>query len=213
LFYNAHTVFFKTTYFPITEKTMSSNNFRRLGGISLILSGMLTISTFFTLTPTGGLTPVGFILDVISYIFLIPGFLVLSRQYKSVAPAIGPAAIILCIAGFVVFGLLGPLVPAWENMAGLIGVLGLVLPIMLFGISFYRYPELGMPRILGMVGILTGIMGIVNVAAILSDGGDWQNAGNTAMETIIFITYAVLIILGVVWCIWTGLLLLSPKSE
>jgi hypothetical protein len=192
---------------------MSSNNFRRLGGISLIVSGMLTISTFFALTPTGDLTPVGFILDVISYIFLLPGFLVLSRQYKSVAPAIGPAAIILCIVGFVVFGLLGPLVPVWENMAGLIGVLGLVLPIMLFGISFYRYPELGMPRILGMTGILTGIMGIVNVAAILSDGGDWQNAGNTAMETIIFITYAVLIILGVVWCIWTGLLLLSPKSQ
>jgi hypothetical protein len=192
---------------------MSSKNFYRLGGISLIFSGLLTISTFFNLTSNGDLTPVGFILDVISYIFLVPGFLVLSSQYKSVTPAFGPAAIILCVIGFVVFGLLGPLVPAWENIAGLIGVFGLVLPIMLFGIAFYRYPELGMPRILGTTGILAGITGIVNVAAILSGGGDWENTGSAGLETLIFITYSALIILSLIWCIWTGWLLLSPKSD
>jgi hypothetical protein len=195
------------------EKIMSSNHFYRLGGIALILSGILTISTFFTLTPSGDLTPPGFILDVLGYIFLVPGLFVLHKQYKTVAPLSGQAAIILCILGTVVFGFLGPLVPAWENLAGLIGVLGLVLPIMLFGISFYRHPELGMPRILGITGILTGIMGIVNVITVLAGGGDWKNVGNIGLEGLIFISYAVLIILGLIWCIWTGLLLLSSKAD
>ncbi len=192
---------------------MSSNNFHHLGGIALIASGILTISTFFALTPNGDLTPLGFILDLLSYILLVPGFLVLYSRYKAVAATSSLAAVILCIIGFVVFGLLGPLVPTWENIAGLIGVLGLVLPIMLFGISFYRNPPLGMPLSLGMVGILTGIVGIVNVTAILAGGGDWKNAGHAGLEDLIFISYSVLIILSLVWCIWTGLLLLSSKSD
>jgi hypothetical protein len=195
------------------EKNMSSNTFHRMGGMALILSGILTVSTFFTLTPNGDLTPLGFILDLLSYVLLLPGFLALYDRYKAVASAASLAAVILGILGLVVFGLLGPLVPAWENIAGLIGVFGLVLPIMLFGISFYRNPQLGMPRILGTVGILSGIMGIVNVTAILEGGGDWKNTGSISLAILIFITYAALIILSLVWCLWAGFILLERKSN
>jgi len=191
---------------------MSSNNFRFLGGMALILSGMFTISTFFALTPDGDLTPLGFILDLLSYILLVPGFLVLHDRYKAVAPISSLAAVLLGIAGLVIFGLLGPLVPSWETIAGWIGVLGLGLPIMLFGISFYRNPTLGMPRLLGIISILTGIMAVLNVTAILTGGGDWKNTGNAILASLILVSYSALLILSAIWCIWAGWALLSQKS-
>jgi hypothetical protein len=194
-------------------ETMSSDTFHRTGGIALILSGILTISTFFTLRPSGDLTPTGFILDMLSFILLVPGLFVLYGHYKTIAPVSSLAALILSIVGIVVYGVLGPLVPAWENSAGLIGVLGLALPIMLFGISCYRHPQFGLPRMAGMIGILTGLMGVVNVSSILAGGGDWKNAGNASLQTLILVSYATLLLLSTVWCLWTGWVLLSAKSD
>ena len=192
---------------------MSSNNFYRLGSIALILSGVFTFSTFFNFKPDGDLTPLGFILDMISFVLLLPGFLVLYDLYKGVAPTSSLVAVIAGITGVVVYGLAGQLLPAWEEIAGLIGVLGLVLPMLLFGISSYKNPQLGIPRIVGILGILAGVAGIINVVTILASGGDWQNLNSSLVENIVFITYALPILLSVVWPIWIGLIFLSKKQK
>jgi hypothetical protein len=155
----------------------------------------------------------GFILDMVSFVLLIPGFLALYDIYKAMAPTSSLAAVLIGIVGVLIFGVVGPLVPAWENSAGLIGVLGLVLPLLLFGISMYKNPQLGIPRVLGIIGIVAGIAGIVNVATILGSGGDWQNVNSELIENIILITYAIPILLSVVWPIWVGLILIRRKSS
>ncbi len=192
---------------------MPSNTFYRMGAIALILSGVFTFSTFFNFTPNGDLTPLGFILDMISFVLLVPGFLVLYDIYKGIAPTSSLAAVLIGIAGILIYGVAGPLVPAWESIAGLIGVLGLVLPLLLFGISMYKHPQLGIPRVLGVIGIVAGLAGIINVATILVSGGDWQNVNSAVVENIVFITYAIPILLSVVWPIWIGLILLRRKSS
>lgn len=192
---------------------MSSKPFYRMGGIALILSGVFTFSTFFNMTSDGDLTPIGFILDMISFVLLLPGFFILYDLYKGVAPTSSLVAVIAGITGVVVYGLVGQMVASLEQIAGLIGVLGLVLPMLLFGISSYKNPQLGIPRVLGIIGILAGIAGIINVVTILASGGDWQNVNSELIEYVVLVTYAIPILLSVIWPIWVGILLLRRKPN
>jgi len=186
----------------------------QLVGISLIISTVFTISTFFLLTPDGDLTKLGLLLDILSYAFLIPGFFVLYALYKSAFPSLSITAMIIGITGTLIYAIANPFFDNLKIASGLIGVIGLVIPIMLFGICAYRMPQFGMPRTLGIVGILTGIFGIINLLAIFAGGGNWKSPNdNSFLASIIFISYSALIILSLVWSTWTGIILLSSKTK
>jgi len=87
-----------------------------------------------------------------------------------------------------------------------------MMPSLLFGILIARQPQAGMPRALGILGVVAGVFGIVRYVLLTLGGGDWMNLNNTALQPIIFFSYIGWIFLSVVWLIWSGVLLLRRRA-
>ncbi len=87
-----------------------------------------------------------------------------------------------------------------------------MLPSLLFGILIARQAQSGMPRALGILGIVAGVFGIVRYALITLKYGDWTHLNNPALQPIIFFSYIGWIFLSVVWLIWAGVLLLRRRA-
>ncbi len=64
-----------------------------------------------------------------------------------------------------------------------------MMPSLLFGILIARQPQAGMPRALGILGVVAGVFGIVRYVLLTLGGGDWMNLNNTALQPIIFFSY------------------------
>lgn len=87
-----------------------------------------------------------------------------------------------------------------------------MIPSLLFGILIVQQPQSGLPRTLGILGIVAGVLGIVRYTFLALGGGDWTNLSNPALQPIIFFSYIGWIILGVIWLIWTGIVFLRHKA-
>jgi hypothetical protein len=79
------------------------------------------------------------------------------------------------------------------------------MPILLFGILMYRNAQLGMPRILGAIGIFSTVLWIIHLIdkfiSIIDISG------------LTFITTPLSFYLLLAWLVWTGVILLSGKLQ
>lgn len=87
-----------------------------------------------------------------------------------------------------------------------------MVPALLFGIVIVQQPQSGMPRALGILGIVSGILGAVRYLVLTLGGGDWTNLNNPALQPVIFMSYMAWVVLGVIWMIWVGILLLRHRA-
>ena len=192
---------------------MKTNLFR-LGGIAAFLSIALIVADTVI---TGVISPANVplssrLLNSAAALILIPMLYALYVIHRDQAPTLGRVAwfeYLGAVALYVICLLALNLRPlALYNFAF---TAVNMIPSLLFGILIARQPQSGMPRALGILGIVAGILGIVRYILVTLGGGDWTNLSNPALQPIIFFSYIGWIFLSVIWLIWAGILLLRRR--
>lgn len=192
---------------------MKTNLFR-LGGIAAFLSIALIVADTVI---TGVISPANVplssrLLNSAVALILIPMLYALYVIHRDQAPTLGRVAwfeYLGAVALYVICLLALNLRPlALYNFAF---TAVNMIPSLLFGILIARQPQSGMPRALGILGIVAGILGIVRYILVTLGGGDWTNLSNPALQPIIFFSYIGWIFLSVIWLIWAGILLLRRR--
>ncbi len=169
---------------------MSTRNLYRIVGVAAILSALIDFKDYFLSDPD----TLGTKFDYYTYL-ANNGFLVLIAiafyfLYNRRAKGLSIIAITLSALGFIM-----PLVSIQipDNIFTWVFAAEHVIPILIFGILAYRYHQLGMPRVLGIIGILYAIVQIIyyilyNISPNLNIGIVDYFPG----------------LLDLVWLIWTG---------
>ena len=192
---------------------MKTNLFR-LGGIAAFLSIALIVADTVI---TGVISPANVplssrLLNSAATLILIPMLYALYVIHRDQAPTLGRVAwfeYLGAVALYVICLLALNLRPlALYNFAF---TAVNMIPSLLFGILMARQPQSGMPRALGILGIVAGILGIVRYILVTLGGGDWTNLSNPTLQPIIFFSYIGWIFLSVIWLIWAGILLLRRR--
>ena len=194
---------------------MSRYTILRLGGLGTFLGIVLIlVDTIVTGVTSPASVPISSrVLNSAAAIAFIPLFYALYFIYRDKAPMLsqvawfeGLGATILYVITLLVLSL-RPLM--LYNFA--FTAVNMV-PSLLYGILMFQQPQLGMPRTLGILGMIAGILGIVRYVLLTLGGGDWTNLSNLSLQPIIFISYVSWIAISVVWLIWTGILLLRCRA-
>ncbi len=193
---------------------MSNQSLYRLGGIAAFVSiALIVADTAITGVVSPANVPLSSrLLNSAVALVLVPMFYALYVILLDHAPAFAriawfeiPGATILFVVSLLVLNL-RPL--ALYNFA--FAAVNM-LPSLLFGIPIVQRPQSGLPRALGILGIVAGVLGIVRYIFLTLGGGDWTNLGNPALQPVIFFSYIGWTLLGVVWLIWGGIHLLRRR--
>ena len=187
----------------------------RLGGISAFLSiALILVDTIVTGVVSPANVPLSSrLLNSAAALILVPMLYALYVIHRDQAPTLGRVAWFEYLGAVVLYVIcllalnLRPL--ALYNFA--FAAVNMI-PSLLFGILMARQPQSGMPRGLGILGIVAGILGIVRYILVTLGGGDWTDLSNPALQPIIFFSYIGWIFLSVIWLIWTGILLLRRHA-
>ncbi|NOH02655.1 MAG: hypothetical protein HND47_12205 [Chloroflexi bacterium] len=178
---------------------MSSNNLFRYGGIPAIASAVLYVLALGTGFATGGApSAVGMALTVVSILSFLVVVYALYVAHRSEGP--GMSLIAMLAAGG---GTLGGLFLDPTKITPLFGVVALVygIGVTLFGWLAHRSPK--MPRGMGIVVIVTGVLSLI-LAAVAFAGGSVEIFG--LLNLVLTVPY-------VVWLIWLGRhWLISPSA-
>lgn len=177
---------------------MSSRNLYRIGGIAALMSVLLALIDIFITVDVDGM---GTKFDYYSYRLdnLLLALLAWSlyHLYGLVERKLSLTALILSIVRVAI-----PLIKFPSGTFSMVWIPVSLIPILLFGILAYRYPQLGMPRILAVIGISYPIIQVI-FYVLYSSFSD-LNLG--------FIDNLPLV-LNLAWLIWTGIILLSGKLQ
>lgn len=193
---------------------MNTNLFR-LGGIAAFLSiALIVVDTVITGVVSPANVPLSSrLLNSAAALILIPMLYALYVIYRDQAPTLGWVAwfeYLGAVALYVICLLALNLRPlALYNFA--FAAVNM-LPSLLFGMLMVQQPQSGMPRGLGILGIVAGVFGIVRYVLLTLGGGDWTNLSNPALQPVIFFSYIGWVLLGIIWLIWTGVLLLRRRT-
>jgi len=194
---------------------MSKQSVYRYGGIATFVSiALIIVDTVVTGVVSPANIPLSSrLLNSAAAIALIPMFYALYLILRDDAPAFGRVAWLEYVSAAILFVIsmlvlnLRPL--ALYNFAFF--AVNMV-PALLFGIIMVQQPQSGMPRALGVLGIVSGILGAVRYVVLTLGGGDWTNLNNPALQPVIFMSYIAWVVLGLIWLIWTGILLLRRRA-
>lgn len=182
-----------------------TNNLSRLGGIAAILGILLSIA--YTINPVF----LGFgALAFAVFIFA------LYRIFSSESAGLSLAGAVVGIAGAALLAFL-TLTSQFQTTQsnatqGMAMWATFFFPPLVFGYLAYRHPGAGMPRTLGLIGLLGGVFGLLNAIFSLIGGGDWMNPNNPALSPFIMGTYLIGMVLMLVWLAWTVILLMRRKD-
>jgi hypothetical protein len=194
---------------------MSNQSVYRLGGIATFVSlALIIVDAAFTGVVSPADVPLSSrLLNSAAALILVPMLYALYAIHRDQAPTLGRAvwfeylgAVVLYVTCLLVLNL-RPL--ALYNFAF---TAVNMIPSLLFGILIARQPRSGMPRPLGILGVVAGVFGIVRYVLLTLGGGDWTNLNNPALQPFIFFSYIGWIFLSVVWLIWVGVLLLRRRA-
>ncbi len=89
-------------------------------------------------------------------------------------------------------------------------VLAFMLPALLAGLA--ARGKAGFPSVLPIIGIIGGVLGIVNAIVNISGGGDYTNLPSPTLTLLSNLTYYSATLLVLVWLVWGGVLLLRSKA-
>jgi hypothetical protein len=177
---------------------MSPKNLYRIGGIAAILSVLLALIDIFITVDVNGM---GTKFDYYSYrldnILLALMAWSLYRLYTLKERGVSLIALILSV-----FRIAIPFIKFPSGTFSTVWISVSLIPILLFGILAFRYPHLGMPRTLAIIGISYPIVQVIFYALYRSFSD--LNLG--------FVDNLPLV-LNLVWLIWTGAMLLSGKLQ
>jgi hypothetical protein len=180
---------------------MTSANIFRIGGIAAILSIVLSFGAFVL----PALLPFAALLLAV-FVFA------LYRWFSLFAPAMSLTAAVVGIAGAVIFASMlfinGSVNAAPQNIA--IWAAWFVPPLA-FGYLSMRHHEAGMSRVLGIIGIVAGVFGLLNLLLTLAGGGNWEQPNDPALAPWILGAYWLAQLPSLVWMLWSGIALMRLK--
>jgi hypothetical protein len=180
---------------------MSQENWLRIGGAAAILGVVLSLGALAApvLLAIGSLA-------IGVFIFA------LYRWFGSYAPTLSLAAAVVGIVGAVVLAIISLPSGAPNNaLSNVVTWAAWFLPPLVFGFLAYRNPATGMPRLLALIGIAGGILGLINLIVVLIGGGNWAEPNNPGLGPVIMISYYGGMLLTLVWLVWTGILMFRSK--
>ena len=179
---------------------MSTKNLYRIGGIAAFLSILLILTNVFYLEPDGGVTQLGRFALRTSTILFIPIAWSLHVLYGPVNRSLSLASLILSIVGAISFFMdWNSILPdeIYSPLEFVFNVLDFfIIPTLLFGILTFLYPQLGIPRILGMIGIAYSILWVIFYFS--------EEITSSILNPLN---------LRLVWFAWTGAVLLFGKIQ
>ncbi len=165
---------------------MSSKNYYRLGGICGIAAVITTLALTATTDPSGNRS---LMTNILSWVIGLATVVLMYAAYqrcRADAPTLSLLAVIASIGGNLLF-LFGTLSPSFYGIGDKGESVVLMLSVPLFGIAYLKTQ--GVPHILAIIGILTGVAGLANYAVIAMDGGSWTAPNNSANLPAIMATY------------------------
>jgi hypothetical protein len=166
---------------------MNNTSLCRIGGISAILGLLLVVS--------------GFAIPALLGI----GMLLLALFYYALNRSHGSSMLGLAAVGSAAVGAFGLLVTGVTPSAvfNVFMVLAFMLPALLAGLA--ARGEADFPRILPIIGIVGGALGIANGIINIAGGGDWTNLSNPTLGLLSNLTYYPAALLVLVWLVWGGI--------
>lgn len=180
---------------------MNNSSLSRIGGIAALLGIVLSLGSM----AMPALLAIGS-LAVAVFIFA------LYRLFSPLAATVSLVTAIVGIVGAIVLAIMSLSAVAPNNsLSNLATWASWMLPPLAFGFLAYQHPEAGFSRLLGIIGILGGVAGLLNLIVVLIGGGNWAEPNNPALGPVIMVTYYVAMLLTLVWLVWTGVVLLRSK--
>jgi hypothetical protein len=184
------------------EKIMSSKKLYQLGGIAAIASVLREIVVTFVpddvIDNLIGSRYSFYLLHLLSYILILLVILALHNLYASESPKLSFVTLIIATIGTITL-LIGGLVGNFPHTIFISALLSnQIVPILLFGVLAYKQPQVGMPRILAVIGILY---------ALDYFSGLFLNLSLWDIMNYLPLT------LFLVWVAWTGYILLFGKLQ
>jgi hypothetical protein len=165
---------------------VSNNNLFRIAGWCAILAALIMVS-FLVLSSIAPTSAVGVILAIIGVLLMTLVFYALYVAHRSESAGLSLAGLVLWIlAGVVDIASLANPANTWLYA---VDSLLFSLPFLIFG--FLAYRSASMPRGLGLIGLLTGVVWLITGAASF--------IGSTTMGMVASLGGFVLMLVWLVW--------------
>lgn len=169
---------------------MSMKSLYRIAGVAAFLSALIKFKDYFLDDPNVIGTTFDYYMFLAGKMFLVLIAMAFYLLYHERARELSIIAVILSAFGFIT-RLFSVEIPG--SISTWIWIIENFIPILIFGILAYRYHELGMPRDLGLIGILLTIVWII-YAILYSIFPDLDMGIADYLPRLLYI----------VWLIWTG---------
>lgn len=174
---------------------MSNNNLFRIGGIAIILGILLMFAGYAM--PS---------LMWIGALFFAVFYYALFRFFGDKSPSLNLSGVVLGVGGSILWALTLFMNTTTGLLYNFASLAAFFLAPLFFGLLVYRNANL--PRALAIFGIVAGVFGFLNFVIVTIAGGDYMNPNNPALTPMILATYYVGMLAGIVWLIWSAIVLL-----
>lgn len=180
---------------------MSSKNLYRIGGTAAFVSALLDFRDIFFIEPNDLGTRIDFYFYLLNIVLVILVYRALYHLFASVDRNFTLVAIISSVISAVaLFINAAPFIDLPNGMLTTAWIFNHIIPVLLFGILAYRHYQLGMPKVLGVIGILYAVIQII-----------FYILYNVFSNLYLGIIDNLPPSLNLVWLIWTGIILLFGK--
>lgn len=194
---------------------MTQKNLFRVGGISAFIGLAFALADIvFTGVASPDAVPLASkLLNSAAALSLIPFAYALDHLHRGESPAlskIGLAEVVIAAALFILCMLFLNLQPLVLYNLAFTAIY--IVPGLIFGLLAYQQPHSGMPRVLGVIGIASGLIGVARFVILTLGGGDWTRLTNPALAPLIMVSYITWMVLGLTWWVWTGIILVRRMA-
>ena len=189
---------------------MSNKSIYRFGGILGIAAVIATFAIYLTTDPSGYRS---WMTNILSWVVGLGSIVLFYAAYlrcRESAPLFSLLGLIAGIGGNILF-LFGTFSPSYYSIGDIGESIVLMAAVPLFGIAYFQTQ--GISRVLAVIGILVGVVGLANSLVIKMDGGSWSAPNNPANLPAIMGTYLAFVLGYVVWLGWTSGVLLKSSRQ
>ena len=182
---------------------MNNQTLYRIGGIAGIFSLILSLGYY--------ITPYSMALAGLAAIVFV---FALYRLFSASSSALNLVGAILGIGGSVLLVIVVLMTGGANNTFTNLAIwASYFTPPLFYGLLAIQNSHAGMSRTLGIIGLVGGISGLLNLILVLIGGGDWSNPSIPALSPVIMATYYIGMLLTLVWMVWASIVLLRLRAE